>query len=444
MFTRCPQCNTVFRISATQLRVAGGDVRCGNCAHVFNALGLLSDDLPDGEFVTAVGAGETDAADEQVLEQPDDARADNDLEFNAPEPTWSKYFIDTARKPGAPPAQTSEDSGDVPRDGELETITADPDEWRAFLDEMEESPAGDWDEDDMAPDALGREQQVYVVDEERTGDYRAQSAAETAAAEESPSAAPIAASSIDSTGETSGGMEDDDYLADDFPISGNSAPAASTAEVIEGHDESGEAALADAAPGGDLLAGDSLDSAELDWREEPDAPPARHGLWLAASLAMLALLLAQAIHLNRDSLAADDRFGPRLRNFYAGLDLELYPEWPLEAYRVRRAEALAGGSAPDSLDISAAVETTGRGTLGLPLVRVALRDQWANVLASRVFGPDQYLPEQLPEVVQAGTRIPVRLSVVDPGSEARGFVVDLCLPRRSGLDCQLNRDPFAP
>lgn len=37
MNTRCPQCQTVFRITAAQLKARDGKVRCGRCQHVFGA-----------------------------------------------------------------------------------------------------------------------------------------------------------------------------------------------------------------------------------------------------------------------------------------------------------------------------------------------------------------------------------------------------------------------
>jgi predicted Zn finger-like uncharacterized protein len=37
VYTRCPQCQTVFRITAAQLKVRDGMVRCGRCQHVFAA-----------------------------------------------------------------------------------------------------------------------------------------------------------------------------------------------------------------------------------------------------------------------------------------------------------------------------------------------------------------------------------------------------------------------
>jgi len=46
MFTQCPRCDAIFQLSASQLSAASGDVRCGQCLSVFNALNHLSEDLP--------------------------------------------------------------------------------------------------------------------------------------------------------------------------------------------------------------------------------------------------------------------------------------------------------------------------------------------------------------------------------------------------------------
>lgn len=41
MRTRCPRCQTIFRITPEQLRARAGKVRCGHCQSVFNALETL-------------------------------------------------------------------------------------------------------------------------------------------------------------------------------------------------------------------------------------------------------------------------------------------------------------------------------------------------------------------------------------------------------------------
>ncbi len=48
MITRCPQCATAFRLSQAQLEARAGQVRCGACAHVFDAQTYLVEDSPAG------------------------------------------------------------------------------------------------------------------------------------------------------------------------------------------------------------------------------------------------------------------------------------------------------------------------------------------------------------------------------------------------------------
>jgi predicted Zn finger-like uncharacterized protein len=40
--TRCVHCHTVFRVTAAQLQIHGGQVRCGRCMQTFNALAALA------------------------------------------------------------------------------------------------------------------------------------------------------------------------------------------------------------------------------------------------------------------------------------------------------------------------------------------------------------------------------------------------------------------
>lgn len=43
MFTQCPQCDTIFELGIDELKAAEGQVCCGECNTVFNALASLSD-----------------------------------------------------------------------------------------------------------------------------------------------------------------------------------------------------------------------------------------------------------------------------------------------------------------------------------------------------------------------------------------------------------------
>ncbi|MBS1198701.1 MAG: finger-like region [Proteobacteria bacterium] len=62
MRTRCPNCATVFRITAEQLRVRFGMVRCGQCQAVFNAF----DSLIEGSAAEAALLGRSGSADSTI------------------------------------------------------------------------------------------------------------------------------------------------------------------------------------------------------------------------------------------------------------------------------------------------------------------------------------------------------------------------------------------
>ncbi|MEO8461252.1 MAG: zinc-ribbon and DUF3426 domain-containing protein [Dokdonella sp.] len=50
MYAQCPDCRSVFQVSATDLAAAAARVRCGHCGAGFDALRSLSDALPEGDI----------------------------------------------------------------------------------------------------------------------------------------------------------------------------------------------------------------------------------------------------------------------------------------------------------------------------------------------------------------------------------------------------------
>lgn len=50
MYTQCPQCLTYFQVTPEHLRIAQGNVRCGQCRNVFSALGNLTEEPPQVAF----------------------------------------------------------------------------------------------------------------------------------------------------------------------------------------------------------------------------------------------------------------------------------------------------------------------------------------------------------------------------------------------------------
>ena len=145
------------------------------------------------------------------------------------------------------------------------------------------------------------------------------------------------------------------------------------------------------------------------------------------------------IHYNRDSLAAHPSYGGFVRSIYAGLGQELYPAWPMDSYEIRGHEAVAGESGQDILDIRTEIAAVGETAVGVPHLRVILRDRWSNPLAARNFSPEEYAgTAELPAegLLEPNQTIAAQVAIVDPGTGAQGYELELCLPRRNtGLDC---------
>ena len=87
MFTVCPKCTLTLAVTANDLRMGQGYVRCGRCANVFNALLTLSeepveDSLGDSPFAPAADApasADETSADEASADEAADTTATDEL-----------------------------------------------------------------------------------------------------------------------------------------------------------------------------------------------------------------------------------------------------------------------------------------------------------------------------------------------------------------------------
>jgi predicted Zn finger-like uncharacterized protein len=52
LYTRCPGCNTVFRVTTRELQASNGRVRCGRCQQVFDAFASLTAQEPEAPGAT--------------------------------------------------------------------------------------------------------------------------------------------------------------------------------------------------------------------------------------------------------------------------------------------------------------------------------------------------------------------------------------------------------
>jgi predicted Zn finger-like uncharacterized protein len=166
------------------------------------------------------------------------------------------------------------------------------------------------------------------------------------------------------------------------------------------------------------------------------ATAARRWPLTAGSAALALLLIVQLVHYNRDALATTDVAGGPIKALYARLGHPVEPHWDLGAYDVKQWGA-ATDSAPGALRLRASVLNRAARAQPYPLLRVTLEDRFGAKVARREFTPAEYLPGHVaPQVLLApGARADADLSLADPGSQAVGFELDVCLLRGGALSC---------
>jgi predicted Zn finger-like uncharacterized protein len=86
MYTQCPECDTIFRVTATVLRAAQGQVRCGVCDATFDAVRYLMDEIDSG--VNAASAS-------QIILEPDPPAPPTPTHAEPP-PSPAPYLPSTA------------------------------------------------------------------------------------------------------------------------------------------------------------------------------------------------------------------------------------------------------------------------------------------------------------------------------------------------------------
>jgi hypothetical protein len=184
------------------------------------------------------------------------------------------------------------------------------------------------------------------------------------------------------------------------------------------------------------LSRDSAGVAELWTLTQVASGPDRSRLWKLGALGSGLVLLVQVANSFSDVLATRVPF---VRSLYSAIGVTLVPRWDLDRYEVLGATAATnpGTSGRGNLVITARIRN--RGTLAQPYPQVQLRllDRWERTVGRRAFVPADYSPTSVsPDAMLApGASITAELVVVDPGPDAAGFEIDVCVDGPSGLRC---------
>jgi hypothetical protein len=159
--------------------------------------------------------------------------------------------------------------------------------------------------------------------------------------------------------------------------------------------------------------------------------------WLAGSAVLGLLLGVQLVHANRQSIVRSPTFGPALGAIYASLGAELTPAWDVRAYELRQWGAAADPGSSGTLRVRASLLNGADHAQPYPLLRLTLQDRFGSEVATRALEPREYLHSEpgSKDLLGAGERIDAEIAIVDPGKDAVGFEIDVCLRDPNGLKC---------
>jgi len=136
MLTRCPSCETTFRVTPDQLKARQGRVRCGECRAVFNALDTLVDATP------AAASAEIARHDDRAALVPESTAVDTH-QLPLPEPAAPDDDLPAAASDASPPAE-SDSEPDTATPVEVEVPADDSADFEPMLHELPQRRRWPW------------------------------------------------------------------------------------------------------------------------------------------------------------------------------------------------------------------------------------------------------------------------------------------------------------
>ncbi len=428
MITRCPKCETAFRITPAHLKSAKGSVRCGSCLQVFNAK----------ENLVATSAHTTEPA-------------------SAPEPSPA------ARPPGIPTKAPATAAAPPPRDAHDDVLIS---------DDMDP----EYDDDLLDPDVFIGEDRHFLGDQEaaqtslfentrRAAKSTPDEDEEETAEDESWALKLLDEDDADPTETSAGASETFDTEAD-FSHDWRELPSDDWAETAKNRTEA-DAEEAEAVAGADAYANnddDSLTEEETaaaagdNWQDSSEVqhPPlraTRHDampnsyldaiepepvefayrvekpfwhkklLWSCLSLLALIVLIGQIAWLQYPAL---NRIEP-YRSVYSiacgFIGCQLPDQEDASAIHASNLVVRSHPRVDNALMVDVVLQNTAPFRQAFPQLALTFNDLQGKLVAERVFTPHEYLGGELAgqDVMPVDQPIHIALEIVDPGRNAVNY-----------------------
>ena len=471
MYSQCPDCLTRFRVTAEVLRVAQGTVRCGRCGSAFNALSRLSDTPPPPP--PRMSAAARDAAAATGAEA---AGTSHTSEFHFSVDDIEKVFVEArdwqrsygetaALEDGAEslsltsePSELLVDEGapleDITLEGERIQIEVPP----GLLDdeEVEEEIAAALERDasldidatdrfkvldDLEVTALAKE----IIDSEYDDSELRPPPAPPVMAAPPPRPVPPVPVDEGSDGTVNFKITDDlraQLAAAATAAAAPAAPSTRPAPAPATARDPGRIVAERAAPAAEAIPAkrwqpqaraddDELLPLSRGADETGDESGVAVGAiaWTVGCLVLALVLAAQVIHYFRQDIVRNPQLGPALSQVYDRLGLDLAPNWDPRAFELRQWGDAASTAKDGRMSVQASIRNKAAFAQPYPLLRLELEDRFGGTVATRDFEPAEYLksPAQAKRMIAAGASADADLELVDPGEDAVGYRLNVCL-----------------
>jgi predicted Zn finger-like uncharacterized protein len=450
-YTRCPGCATVFRVTAAQLELREGQVRCGHCRAVFDAndhfVSLDAGPAPD----------EFDATDELMTGRPTVTLRSADAlhpvaakRVDRPPPAAATPIAEpvVAEKPAAEPAaepvagQPIVEEPIVAEPAAEEPTAAEPAaeeraaEERAAEERAAEERIGDerTAEERAAEEPAARERvadepatgsaaktatgaEEFAAKEGVTGEAVAretgaeasaaeQPATEACAAEEPPtepratepsaieeSATEESATEESATEESAAEEPPTEQRTTESSATEESATEEAAAESAEPREPADAVTPAEAVAAGalapiDIAQADRL--ARFEWKKRRTDEP-RRALYVVALVALVAGIALQAVFEYRDALAAHfPATRPLLASACRALACTIDPPRDAAALSIDASDLQADAAHRGLLMLSATIRNRAAHAIAYPYLELTLTDSSDRVVVRRAFAPAEY------------------------------------------------------
>lgn len=385
MVTTCANCRQQLAVTAADLRIGQGYVRCGRCEKVFNALLTLAEDEPAPTEPDSVAHGTRSVP---ALQEDDPL----------------------------PPIPGREDDPLDPLDEEVEVVqTHATGRLRSIALEEDSGEARELDEDADLDDAADG---TLDVDAAAGAGLELAPTAEAERDEDAEAAAGHAPSPDPPSADAPAQDAQRDEVARQIIRQATSQPIDVLLEEPQG-----VTALADAE--------------EFDADAAVGNPRRASPLWYLLALLLAVALLAQFIHHNRQQLVTVAWLTTPIQWSYAIFGQHVEPPWDLARYEVQQLGASQSpGNRTLTLQAAVAVSVGARWAQPPPVLRVVLSDRWGNVLTTTDLPPRDWMLGDAPARLAPGQRVDARLTLPAP-ERASGFALAACLPDSAGgLRCR--------